>query len=101
MEQGLILQGCGDKAKNKNSPWISLTSTVILLFVTVLNWVLKYLNVSLSTVVMVSSQEDTVAPSERKKQQQQRFETVKRDCRTKNSDSIKSFIRKERTCPSK
>lgn len=46
---------------------MSLTSTDILLFATVLNWVLKYLNVSLSTVVTVSSQEETAAPSEMKK----------------------------------
>ena len=46
---------------------MSLTSTDILLFATVLNWVLKYLNVSLSTVVTVSSHEETAAPSEMKK----------------------------------
>ena len=47
----------------RNSPSMSLTSTDILFFATVVNWVLKYLNVSLSTVVMVSSQEEIEAPS--------------------------------------
>ena len=42
---------------------MSLTSTDILFFATVANWVLKYLNVSLSTVVIVSSQEEIEAPS--------------------------------------
>ena len=46
---------------------MSLTSTDILLFDTLSNCVLKYLKVSLSTVVIVSSQEDTEAPSETKK----------------------------------
>ena len=45
---------------------MSLTSTDILLFDTLSNCVLKYLKVSLSTVVIVSSQEDTEAPSETK-----------------------------------
>ena len=47
-------------------PSMSLTSTDILLFDTLSNCVLKYLKVSLSTVVIVSSQEDTEAPSETK-----------------------------------
>lgn len=43
---------------------MSLTSTDILFFATVVNLVLKYLNVSLSTVVIVSSQEEIEAPSD-------------------------------------
>ena len=46
---------------------MSLSSTDILLFDTLSNCVLKYLKVSLSTVVIVLSQEDTEAPSETKK----------------------------------
>ena len=46
---------------------MSLTSTDILFFATVVNLVLKYLNVSLSTVVIVSSQEEIEAPSDVKR----------------------------------
>lgn len=51
----------------RNSPSMSLTSTDILFFATVVNLVLKYLNVSLSTVVIVSSQEEIEAPSDVKR----------------------------------